>query len=308
MALVPKKVFSALILRFFQQKVRKPWRWEKLENMMNEGFFEKKTFFHLFKSLLYKNGKAQNMPLVAGRFVNFLFDFPFGPDWSLVGLPVHLSEPFYPFLQLFPWFSMILRLVITFSRTIDRYDFAANAQGVVVKTPLPQAFALFIACNFFVQLTLFIILNPMNTRNKIISRTNGASSWQDIWISIKLIYYYSATNSNSFWDFSYNRFSWYAQTILEITFNDEVVNILRSHLGGEDPPVLLNLVIRLPENGHAGGEDDDVEQDIFQIEDTPDESLKLPKVSTQFQERTTAHAPQRDLDLHKKTHMRRIRY
>ena len=30
-------------------------------------FFRKKRRFHLFKSLLYKNGKAQNMPVVAGR-------------------------------------------------------------------------------------------------------------------------------------------------------------------------------------------------------------------------------------------------
>ena len=31
-------------------------------------FFEKKNFF---KSLVFKNGKAQNMPVVAGRFVDF---------------------------------------------------------------------------------------------------------------------------------------------------------------------------------------------------------------------------------------------
>ena len=37
--------------------------------MKKEGFFEKKKRFHLFKSLLYHNGKAQNMPVVAGRLV-----------------------------------------------------------------------------------------------------------------------------------------------------------------------------------------------------------------------------------------------
>ena len=35
-----------------------------------ECFFEKRKLFHLFKSLSYKNWKAQNMPLVAGRLVS----------------------------------------------------------------------------------------------------------------------------------------------------------------------------------------------------------------------------------------------
>ena len=30
-------------------------------------FFQKKKHFHLFKSLVYKNGKAQKMPVVAGH-------------------------------------------------------------------------------------------------------------------------------------------------------------------------------------------------------------------------------------------------
>ena len=40
--------------------------------MKKECFFERKTFSEkrfLFKSLLDKNGKAQNMPVVAGRLV-----------------------------------------------------------------------------------------------------------------------------------------------------------------------------------------------------------------------------------------------
>ena len=43
---------------------------EKLENMMKEEFSFEKEGFHLFKSLLYKNGKAQNFPVMAGRLVN----------------------------------------------------------------------------------------------------------------------------------------------------------------------------------------------------------------------------------------------
>ena len=36
--------------------------------MMTEWFFEKKNvFIHLLKNLLYKNGGAENMPVIAGR-------------------------------------------------------------------------------------------------------------------------------------------------------------------------------------------------------------------------------------------------
>ena len=53
----------------FWQKIRNISTLEKLENMMKkECFFEKKRF-HFFKRLLFKNGKAQNMPLLAGRLV-----------------------------------------------------------------------------------------------------------------------------------------------------------------------------------------------------------------------------------------------
>ena len=37
--------------------------------MKEECSFGKERF-HLFKSLLYKNGEAQNVPVVAGRLVN----------------------------------------------------------------------------------------------------------------------------------------------------------------------------------------------------------------------------------------------
>ena len=65
-----KCFFSALIMRCFWQKLGKFSMLEKLKFMMKiEYFFERKRF-HLFKSLLYKNGKAQNMLVVAGRFVS----------------------------------------------------------------------------------------------------------------------------------------------------------------------------------------------------------------------------------------------
>ena len=40
----------------------------KLENMIR-SVFSGKNRFYFFKSLPYKNGKAQNMPVVAGRLV-----------------------------------------------------------------------------------------------------------------------------------------------------------------------------------------------------------------------------------------------
>ena len=58
-------------MRFFGKKIRKFLTLEKIENMMNEcfTFFPRKKRFHLFKTFLYKNGKAQDMPVVAGRLV-----------------------------------------------------------------------------------------------------------------------------------------------------------------------------------------------------------------------------------------------
>ena len=58
---------------FGQKKNRKFWKLEELENMMKCFFWEKKRF-HLLKSL-YKNGKAQNLPVVAGHLVFIMFSF-----------------------------------------------------------------------------------------------------------------------------------------------------------------------------------------------------------------------------------------
>ena len=41
---------------------------EKLQTMVKrEGYFEEKERFHIFKSLLFKNGTAQNFVVVAGH-------------------------------------------------------------------------------------------------------------------------------------------------------------------------------------------------------------------------------------------------
>ena len=52
---------------------------------MMEFFFEKKRF-HLFKSFLYKNGKAENMPVVAGPIVD---------NSTEVGKDEHETESFH---------------------------------------------------------------------------------------------------------------------------------------------------------------------------------------------------------------------
>ena len=62
-----KNVFSALIMRFFSQNIRNFFNLENLETIMK--YFVEKKAFSSFKSLLYANGKAQNMPGVAGRLV-----------------------------------------------------------------------------------------------------------------------------------------------------------------------------------------------------------------------------------------------
>ena len=47
--------------------------WQKISKYDEESaFFRVKKRFHLLKCLLYKNGKAQNMPVVAGRLVSIL--------------------------------------------------------------------------------------------------------------------------------------------------------------------------------------------------------------------------------------------
>ena len=54
----------------FGKKTEKFLGW-KIGQYDGEGvFFLEKKRFHLLKSLLYKNGKAQIMPLVAGRLVS----------------------------------------------------------------------------------------------------------------------------------------------------------------------------------------------------------------------------------------------
>ena len=58
---------------FWQKKNRKHQTLKKRENMMKKKcvFFSKKRF-HLSKLHLYQIGKVQNIPVVAGRFVDAL--------------------------------------------------------------------------------------------------------------------------------------------------------------------------------------------------------------------------------------------
>ena len=60
------------IYEVFRQGNRKFLKLEKLENEIKKVRFEKKKVFHLLESLFYKNGKAENMSVVAGRLVTIL--------------------------------------------------------------------------------------------------------------------------------------------------------------------------------------------------------------------------------------------
>ena len=53
----------------FLAKIRKIWTLEKLENMMKKECSFREKSFHLLKTHLYQNGKAQIMPVVASRLV-----------------------------------------------------------------------------------------------------------------------------------------------------------------------------------------------------------------------------------------------
>ena len=65
---------SASLLRFFRQKNQKTLIVRKVRKNGWESLFSRKKRFHVLKSLPYKNGKAQNMAVVAGRLVQSLSD------------------------------------------------------------------------------------------------------------------------------------------------------------------------------------------------------------------------------------------
>ena len=69
MIVFPKNVFSSLIENF-SAKMRKFLYLEKLEKIMKKESILKKRF-HPLKRHLYQNGKAENMPVLAGRLVQY---------------------------------------------------------------------------------------------------------------------------------------------------------------------------------------------------------------------------------------------
>ena len=69
-------MFSALIMGFLAKN--QTLNVGKIRNYDEERVFFEKKRFDLFKSLRYQNGRAQNMPLVAGRpilILMMLIDF-----------------------------------------------------------------------------------------------------------------------------------------------------------------------------------------------------------------------------------------
>ena len=81
-------------MRFFWLKIRKFSKLEKLDNIMNkQSILKKKKRFHLLKRHLYQNGKAQNMPVVAGHLVMYLLSrFPWLKRTSLFPLQLQVLD------------------------------------------------------------------------------------------------------------------------------------------------------------------------------------------------------------------------
>ena len=86
------------------QEIGRFLKLDKLENMTKKKCIFKKKRFDLFKSPLYENGKAESMPVAAGRFV-YSFASPslsgrqsgFN-SYQLFRFNLHLSFPFFEWL------------------------------------------------------------------------------------------------------------------------------------------------------------------------------------------------------------------
>ena len=60
---------SALFVKFFRQKSQETLNVGKIRNYDEERQLFREKKFSFFKNFLYKNGKAQNMPVITGRLV-----------------------------------------------------------------------------------------------------------------------------------------------------------------------------------------------------------------------------------------------
>ena len=67
--MISLKCFFPPYLWCFLRKSQKTLNVGKIRKFVEQGVLFRKNRFHLFKSFLYKNGKAQNMPVVTDRLV-----------------------------------------------------------------------------------------------------------------------------------------------------------------------------------------------------------------------------------------------
>ena len=95
-----KKFFSALIVRFFARNEKVCEVGEIREYDEETVYFQKKRF-DLSKSLLYENGKAENMPVAAGRSVSLRQALA---DVTLVSNIINFP---FQFASYFPFFLMV---------------------------------------------------------------------------------------------------------------------------------------------------------------------------------------------------------
>ena len=69
---ISQKCLFRLNYDVFCQKIRKIPTLEK-QKIWRRSVFSRTKRFHFFKSLFFRKGKAQNMPVVAGRIVDYAF-------------------------------------------------------------------------------------------------------------------------------------------------------------------------------------------------------------------------------------------
>ena len=98
----------------------------KVRKFYEESVCSRKKRFHLLKSLLYKNGKAQNMPVVTGRLVNCFFQLTSSLEFESVILSWIFSKRFsgvFLSFVFFVFFSHCLKEVVMVQMDITQTIF-----------------------------------------------------------------------------------------------------------------------------------------------------------------------------------------
>ena len=82
MLIFRKKIFPALLTRFFLARYQNILKVGKVGKNDEETVCSRKKSFDFHKCLFYRNGKAQNMPTTAGVFYSVRIKEKF-PNWTI---------------------------------------------------------------------------------------------------------------------------------------------------------------------------------------------------------------------------------